>query len=109
MHGRTVLLAAFYHGEHGVIEDEIGYFDYQLFRWVLHDRASSVDNYYVAIESINGLGGDFLKLCYNCHGIKHVRVSWSNSKMGRQGWREIDCPTCKGRGVLPRDSQVNLL
>lgn len=109
VHGRTVLFACFDHGITAV-EDEIGHFDFKLFRWVLREAVADVQNYYVAVESLNGLAGDFQKLCYNCHGLKYVRASRNVVKLKRRIWSELPCPTCRGRGVLPdRECQSKLL
>lgn len=108
--GRTVLFAAFDHGEHGVVEDDIGYFDYKAFKWVLREAVSDVDNYYVAVEQLNGLAGDFQRLCYNCHGLRKVRAERMVRSLRKRVWSTVLCPTCRGRGVLPdRECQSKLL
>lgn len=61
------------------------------------------------VDRVNGLAGILTKLCYNCHGLKSVDVHWTNHNTGRSGKNIIPCPTCKGRGCIPKGEQLRLV
>lgn len=92
------LYAHFYHG---IFDDErdVALWDVPSLTWKLHPGLETVINYRLAVERINGQARPFFVLCYNCHGLKAVRVRLSNKDTGWQGDKLTRCPTCKGKGI----------
>lgn len=55
----------------------------------------------VLCQGINAKATQHVKLCYNCKGLKRVRVKYGRM-LRLNVWQDRDCPTCKGTGVTDR-------
>lgn len=106
--GQVILTASFYHGEDWV-EQDVAVWSAFWMRWEYLLGAGWCRNYKLAVDQLNALAGPMESLCYNCHGLKRVRVPWRNTKLGRQGWTTKKCPCCKGLGVRAQDRQLSLV
>ena len=89
----------------GLVEDPFGYrsailvgiWDRDRGEWV----ASDTDADRVLCLSINRLANERVRLCYNCKGLRRVRVQYG--RMVRDNvWSDRKCPVCEGRGTLDR-------